>query len=980
MARIPEAELQHLKAAVPLVAVVRSQGRQMFKQGKDFKVLCPFHDEKTPSCVISPEKNLYHCFGCNAGGSVLDWVMHTEKLSLRKAVERLRTELGDNPSVQPLVAKDEPDVFADDEAGRQTLLSRVVDFYHHTLLNAPEAVAYLEKRRLNHPELVATFKLGFANRTLAYRLPEKKLQAGAKIRARLQGAGILRASGHEHFTGSLVVPVIDLNGQIRELYGRKITDRLRSGTPLHLYLPGAHGGVWNEQALLGSKTVILCESLIDAMSFWVAGYRNVTAAYGVNGFTPEMREAFRAHGVRQVLIAFDNDSAGNEAAVRLASSLAADGITPFRLVFPAGMDANEYLCKVSEPRLAFRAVVDGAMTMVDVVTVEAVDPVIPEAAPATVLPLAADVAAVQAAASPAPGVVVEALPGGDLQLNVDGQRWQIRGFGHVKAGSGAMKVNAQVIDTDSGVMFADSVDMMSARSRGGYARAAAAELGLSEGDLKRSLGKVLLALESWQAQPETANAVPEMSPEDREAALELLRDPDLAGRIASDMAACGVVGESTNLTAAYLAAVSRKLEKPLAVLIQSSSAAGKSSLMDAVLNLIPPEERMQYSAMTGQSLFYLGETNLQHKILAIAEEEGVRQAAYALKLLQSDGELTIASTGKDDASGNLVTKQYTVKGPVMLMLTTTAIDVDEELLNRCLVLTVNESREQTEAIHAAQRYAQTLEGLLASKEKSYITQLHQNAQRLLRPLNVVNPFASQLTFMSDKTRTRRDHMKYLTLIQSVALLHQYQREVKRVAHRGQIVEYIEVTREDIRLANRLAHEILGRTLDEMPPQTRKLLTLIQQWVRESGQPRHEWLFTRKQLRDAVQWGDTQLKIHLARLVEMEYLLVHRRGLTYGYELLFDGDGSADGAHLCGLIDVPEADYDPARSGAKAAQSGTGRAAVGGQSGKDNAASGQSQRGLQTKTVGAEEKALFPAGVENTTRNHNRPPDRESATS
>ncbi|MCX1349215.1 DNA primase, partial [Escherichia coli] len=311
----------------------------------------------------------------------------------------------------------------------------------------------------------------------------------------------------------------------------------------------------------------------------------------------------------------------------------------------------------------------------------------------------------------------------------------------------AMKVNAQVLDTESGVVFADAVDMMSARSRGGYARAAAAELGLAEGDLRRSLGKVLLALEHWQAQPEPENTAPEMSDTDRDAALALLRDECLASRIAADMAACGVVGESTNLTAAYLAAVSRKLDRPLAVLIQSSSAAGKSSLMDAVLNLIPPEERLQYSAMTGQSLFYLGETNLQHKILAIAEEEGVRQAAYALKLLQSDGELTIASTGKDDASGNLVTKQYTVKGPVMLMLTTTAIDVDEELLNRCLVLTVNESREQTEAIHAAQRYAQTLEGLLASNEKSYITALHQNAQRLLRPLNVVNPFASQLTFM-----------------------------------------------------------------------------------------------------------------------------------------------------------------------------------------------------------------------------------------
>ncbi|MBD2782689.1 DNA primase, partial [Xenorhabdus sp. 38] len=346
--------------------------------------------------------------------------------------------------------------------------------------------------------------------------------------------------------------------------------------------------------------------------------------------------------------------------------------------------------------------------------------------------------------------------------------------------------------------------------------------------------------------------------------------------------------------------VSRKLPKPLAVLIQSSSAAGKSSLMDAVLNLIPEEERIQYSAMTSQSLFYLGETNLQHKILAIAEEEGVRQAAYALKLLQSDGELTMASTGKDEATGNLVTKSYTVKGPVMLMLTTTAIDVDEELLNRCLVLTVNESREQTEAIHAMQRQKQTLEGLLAENERDYLTALHQNAQRLLKPLNVVNPYASQLTFLSDKTRTRRDHMKYLTLIQSIALLHQYQRDIKTAEHRGRKLEYLEVTKDDITLANRLAHEILGRTLDEMPPQTRRLLMLIQAWVRDSGQPRHEMIFTRKQLRDAVQWGDTQLKVHLSRLVEMEYLLLHRRGLTFAYELLFDGDGS-DAAHLNGLI-------------------------------------------------------------------------------
>ncbi|NDL01609.1 CHC2 zinc finger domain-containing protein, partial [Photorhabdus bodei] len=371
MARIPEAELQHLKAAVSLVAVVEQQGRQLFKRGKDYVLLCPFHQEKTPSMVLSPEKNLYHCFGCHAGGSVLDWVMKTEGLSLRHAVERLRGELGENPAIAPLVQPNEPAMLAEDEAGRQALLNRVVEFYHQTLLNAPEALAYLEKRRLNHPELVACFKPGLANRTLGYRLPASKYKAGSAIRTRLMAAGILRDNGHEHFRGSLVIPVIDMHGQIREIYGRKIGEDLRKNTPRHLYLPGAHGGVWNEPAMAASASLILCESLIDAMSFWVAGYRNVTAAYGVNGFTPDHWQALKQHQVRQVLIAFDNDPAGNDAAVKLAAELAATGIAVFRVVFPEGMDANGYLCQVAEPERAFGLLLDSAVSMQDAAEVQA---------------------------------------------------------------------------------------------------------------------------------------------------------------------------------------------------------------------------------------------------------------------------------------------------------------------------------------------------------------------------------------------------------------------------------------------------------------------------------------------------------------------------------------------------------------------------------------------------------------------------------
>jgi hypothetical protein len=221
---------------------------------------------------------------------------------------------------------------------------------------------------------------------------------------------------------------------------------------------------------------------------------------------------------------------------------------------------------------------------------------------------------------------------------------------------------------------------------------------------------------------------------------------------------------------------------------------------------------------------------------------------------------------------------------------------------------------------------QTLAGLLAANDKTAITGLHQNAQRLLKPVLVVNPYADQLTFLDDKTRMRRDHMKYLTLIRAIALLHQHQRPVKTVEHRGQTLAYIEATRDDIALANTIAHDVLGRTLDELPPQTRRLLTLLRGWVDERSialeMPPREFRFTRKEARDALRWGDTQMKLHLSRLVELEYLMLHRRGTTFAYELVYDGQD--DGRHLSGLINVDDinvTDYDGKRAGCNLHRSG-----------------------------------------------------------
>jgi hypothetical protein len=367
--------------------------------------------------------------------------------------------------------------------------------------------------------------------------------------------------------------------------------------------------------------------------------------------------------------------------------------------------------------------------------------------------------------------------------------------------------------------------------------------------------------------------------------------------------------------------------------------------MEAILAFVPEEHRVKYSAMTGQSLYYLGDADLRHKVLAIVEEEGVTRASYALKLLQSEGELTIASTGKDPQTGRMVTQEYHVEGPVMIMLTTTAIDIDEELLNRCIVLSVDESREQTRAIHALQRQRETLGGMLLRLDCQATLDLHRNAQRLLRPLKVVNPYAGQLTFLDDRTRTRRDHMKYLGLIRALALLHQYQRPLKTSGP----VAYVEVTLDDIATANRLAGEVLGRSLDDLPPQTRRLLSLIHEWVekecRRLCQKRPDFRFSRRDVRGVTGWGNTQLKLHLARLEEMEYLLAHRgrRGQSFVYELLYEGQGTDGKPFMAGLIDAEKLHKEPVvapadgetldaiaekKSGVKARKSAPGRGVAG----------------------------------------------------
>lgn len=376
MARIADAELERLKREVSLARLIEGEGISLIAQGKDLACRCPWHEgDDTPSCIISPKTNLWHCFGCDAGGSVIDWVMRAHRVSFRHACELLAKQhpalAAGSPSTSAATAKLSQGKLRTAQsfslgAGDQALLDQVIEFYHATLKASPEALGYLERRGLGNLELIERFRLGYANRTLAYRLAPKQYKAGAEMRAALQRVGILRDSGHEHFNGSIVVPLLGGGSNdpaarpVVGAYARKVLDNLRAGTPKHLYLPGPHRGVFNREGLEGQSEIILCEALIDAMTFWAAGYRNVTSCYGVNGLTDELLAALTASGAQRILIAFDRDEAGDRGAEAVARQLTAEGLDCFRLLFPKGMDANAYACTVKPAEKSLGVVIRSA--------------------------------------------------------------------------------------------------------------------------------------------------------------------------------------------------------------------------------------------------------------------------------------------------------------------------------------------------------------------------------------------------------------------------------------------------------------------------------------------------------------------------------------------------------------------------------------------------------------------------------------------
>jgi DNA primase len=868
---IEQSEIDRIKRETDLVKLVETSGVKLKRKGKQMAGLCPFHDDREPSLIVDPKKQLWNCLGaCSEGGDVYKWVMKRDGIDFKTAHQRL--------AASALLSPSEPVKEEDGATAQQCLLwlSRVVEHYHRRLLETPAAQDYLRSRGITAPEFATTFRIGYADGTLLQVISPEG-------RAALKKIGVISESGRELMGGCVIFPLVDAaSGEAVNLYGRYAGkhDSLYLPGAQHLYLPGVRRGVFNPQGARNTDEVIVTESVIDAAAFWSVGLRNVMPVYGVNGLTDEIAGHLQECRVKRVALTLDSDEAGQYAAQRFGERLKEINIASRAVILPA-KDCSEWI--------ASGATADDLRSLIAPVREASVV----ETTPAT--------------------IEFEKLSEGALRAVIGAREYRVRGLAAV--GLDRLKVNLRL--SVGGAFHLDTIDLYQARARANFAQTAAKLCRVEESLIAADLLSLIESLERTRLEMKKSSAETQAAPMtagEKEAALAFLQSPNLCERIVEDFKRCGFEGERETVLTAYLAAVSRKLPEPLSALVVARSGAGKSALQDAVCGLVPPEDLVRVTRLTGQALFYKDSDSLKQKLLSIAEEEGAQAAVYSLRTLASDQHLAIAATRTDPQTGKLHTEHYEVHGPVSIIITTTSPEAfDEETRSRFVPLTLDESEAQTKAILERQRRRYSLEGTLERKEAEAVRRLHHNAQRLLRPMEVINPFFSELSYPTEKLIHRREQKKYLALQAAIALTYQYQREAKRAVSEetGVEFEYVEVTLDDIALANVLTTAALSRALDELAPPVRGMYEefrrLCESRAKELNCEADEVQLTRREIREATGWSDWQVRVYCQQLVELEYLSTAggANGKRFVYELAFyrpDGDGPPK---LRGLVDVDE---------------------------------------------------------------------------
>jgi len=853
-------EIRDIKQRLSILAVMQHYG---LKPNKHDMLCCPFHEEKKPSLKVYPKTDTFHCFGCGKTGDVIEFIQLKENVNKHEAILKATAMINPN-DITPLPEKPKEEDPSREE--KIQLLTKLFGYFRGAINNSKPSRKYItQTRRL---ELFLEIGYNSAQFHHGQRRDEELINECVKYGMLTPTQSKTKAgnsTGYYVFGKNCIVfPLKDKEENITGLYFRSIVENTENK---HYYLKDREG-LYPGYPSQETTRLILTEAIIDAATLlqlpFIAEKYGILSCYGTNGFTCEHKKAIKElANLQEIIIFFDGDKTGTTAAEKLAKELQQinDKLNIKIVNTPEGEDVNSLLAG-HEPEI-FTHLLETAHPF---------------------FLLSEETENTEQAEEPKPTTSSKLNTANPEQIIYETPELKITIWGGIeKENLSRLKVSLHIRSKGNKYKsFRDDVNLYSHGNTQKLIQNISETLEISTATITNTITEFTEELEAYrlfERKAQIKSLQPkqyEMSQEEKDQALDFLRKPKLGKRTLEQIQQSGLVGEEKGGLLLYFLYTSRLMVEPLHAIIFGKSGSGKTYLQTKISECLPEESVRTITSLTENTLYYSAKDFWKHKVLLIEDLEGVYNAFLPLREFMSKQSITKLTTDKD-AKGNNIQKLLTVEGPICVSGATTQGNIYEDNANRSFLLHIDESSNHLNQVMEYQRKLQA--GLINESQQQEARQILKNAQRLLRKVKVINPYAPDLRIPDCVFKKLRTNMHYLKLIEIITFYNQYQRKWKK----NQSGEYfIETTLEDVALANWLVKESLLRKSDELSSDVRYFFESLKEQVKQENRA----TFFAKDIRKNFRMHPQKLSRYLSQLENRNYLkrLSNNRQTGYEYEI------------------------------------------------------------------------------------------------
>ena len=860
-------EINDIKHRLSILTVL---SHYQLQPNKNNLLTCPFHEDKTASLQLYPATNTYHCFACGKTGDVIQFIQDKEGITKHEAILKAESMIG---AAVPEPSQSQP------ETKPQENYPELFSTFQATLKRSPKALAYCKQRGLeNLPEL--GYNPGTAFTKLRY---------------------------------CLTFPLKDKEDNIVSLYGRNTA---KEAIAKHFYTANRQG-LYPNYPKPGTTKIIITEAIIDAATLLQTMGTDkaclvstaILAAYGTNGFTKEHKQAVSGlKHLSEIIIFFDGDIPGEEAASLLAETL--HELLPHVNISIIDTIKDE---DINSIYLKY-----GAETLLELINKRTIlfpsfELSLTESKePARLNDVVGQVGSLPAEekqegsqdkdlsfSNPPVGEAGLQIPTSSNQISPSSNFFDTSNplriiyttntaiytvKGGIQKQLDSLKISLDIAHKETSFKYRTKLDLYEDKQVRKEAREAAEKLDLRADLIEKDLSFLTDHLEHYrdnQAQePRNRNQDRVIIPEgEKQKCIDFLSlpagqasKPDLLNRINELLGKTGITGEENARLFLFIIATSHKMPDTLHALIQGSSGSGKTRLLRKISDCMPKENVICYTRVTESSFYNYDEYHFENKLVCFEDVDGLKEEAlFAVRELISNDKLTSSTTTKND-NGRNIGEERTVRGPIASMSCTTRGEIYEDNMSRIFIVAVDESREQTVRIIIYQN--KKAAGQIDDAQEKETTRFLQNCVRLLKPYQVINPFADKLLLPENAHKIRRLTELYHCFVKQVTLLNQYQRKRDK---QGRLI----TEPQDLHAACEIMFESIMLKVDELDGSLRQFFERLKIYIKTQGGDYQKYEFTQREIRFALLVSKSQLQRYINSLQELEYIHSTSINITKG---------------------------------------------------------------------------------------------------